>query len=143
MDVTIGDVPLELLGHGARTQDQQIVLGGELPGDDIDESAEMLHAMRLAGGLGMAAAPALADRRIVSDVPRGPTVHRDVRLDPLEVDLAGLQPSDERLPGVDPDEACVTMRGGRRRGRPVPVPDERRHQRAQAGPLSVASARSA
>jgi hypothetical protein len=143
MDVVVGDVPRELLGHGARAQDQEIVAGGQAAGHRVDEPAEMLHPMRLTGGLRMPAPAPLPDRRIVPDVPSGAMVGRDLRFESHETDLILLEPGNERLAGVDPDEALLATGVDGRSDRPVPVPDERGHQRAQAGPVSVASARSA
>jgi hypothetical protein len=142
MGVALGEAAPQLLGNRARAQEEEIVARPQPVRHRLDEPAKMLDAMGLARGLRVPAA-ALADRRIVPNVPGGAMVGGDVRLDPLEADLVLLETGDERLPRVDPDQARVATRGGGRRDRPVPAPDGRRHQRAQAGPLSVASARSA
>jgi len=63
MPIVLKDVPLQSFAHGTRTNDEQDVVRGQPLRDLLDESIEVLEAVRLAGGLRPTAA--VADAGIV------------------------------------------------------------------------------
>lgn len=137
--VAFEDVTLQAFADRARTQDEQVVVRGQPRGDLHDKSLEVLEAVRLARGLDWPTAP-VADAGIVPDVAGGLVMCRHLGLHPLESSSVVLPADDDGFPRVDPDEG-----GGSRRfvdlGRLLAV--RRRHERAQMGPSSASTARSA
>lgn len=77
MLVCLTDASLQVLAHGARTDQHKVVLGWQPHRDLVDEPLEVLEAMRLAGGRGPTAC-AVAGARIAPDVARGSTMGRDL-----------------------------------------------------------------
>ena len=136
--VALADVSLQAFAHGTGAEDEQRIVRGQPSRDLIDESIEVLEAMRLAGGLRPPAA--MADGGIVPDVARGPVTSRHLRLHPLESGSVVLPTDDDSLPSVDPHEGAGLRHFMFRLPVPAEVPC---HERAQAGPGSPSEAKSA
>lgn len=137
--IALGQVPLQAFMYGARTDDEQVVVRAQPMGDLHDKSLEVLEAVRLSGSL-WATATAVAHGGIVPDVAGGPVVSRNLRFHPIESSPVVLPADDDGLSRVDPHEGA----GSRHlvAHREVGAA-RRRHERAQTGPLSASTARSA
>ena len=97
--VALADVSLQAFAHGTGAEDEQRIVRGQPSRDLIDESIEVLEAVRLAGGLRPPAA--MADAGIVPDMARGPVTSRHLRLHLLESSPVVLPTDDDSLPSVD------------------------------------------
>jgi hypothetical protein len=139
MLVHVTDRSLQVLAHGPRTEDEQILVRRQSMCDLLDEPREMLEAVRLAGGL-RASTSTVADRWVVPDMAGRPTVSRHLGVHPLDIGLIVMPADDDRLAGVNPDESagCHVVASCRRL--PGRAHD---HERDQAGRVSVSAARSA
>ena len=125
-------LPCQALVNRAWAKDQEVVAGWQPVGYLRDELPHVFEAVPLTGVLG---APAAA----VADVTGGPVVRRNGRLDALDAGRTLQKPNDHRLLRVDPDEGAGSrLSRAEPGGRPL-----RRHERAQTGPASTSSARSA
>jgi hypothetical protein len=101
--VVLTDASLQVLTHGAGTDEDEVVLRRQAQRDLIDEPLEVLESMRFSGGLGPTAT-AVPDGRIVADMAGGSMVGRDFRFDSFE-SARVLQPADDDgLSRIDPDE---------------------------------------
>ena len=133
------DESFQAFAHGTGTEDEQVVARRQAIRDMFDKSIEVLEAVRLAGGLRRPTA-AVADAGIVPDMAGGPVVGRHLGLHPLESRPVVLPADDDGLPRIDPHEGA----GLRHVISRLPVPAEaRRHECAQAGPVSTFTAKSA
>jgi hypothetical protein len=139
VSVAFEDMPVQAFVDCPRTDDEQVVVLGQPAGDVVYKSLEMLETVRLAGVL-RAATATVTNARIVPDVTGGPVASGHVRVHSFESNPVALPADDDGLPRVDPDEGA----GSRPVGSPRGVLARRRsHDRAQAGPVSASTARSA
>jgi hypothetical protein len=136
--VALGELPRQAFVDGPRTEDQQVVARWQPVRDVCDESVQVFEAVGLAGRL-RAAPAAVTDGGIVPDVAGRPVVSRHLRFHSFDSRPVALQADDEGLPRVDPYKRAASSLV---RFRPVQAMC-RRHERAQAGPASASSARSA
>lgn len=131
----------ESLAHGARSDHNDVLVAGHAVGDGLDEPVQVFQPTWLPRGL-RGSATTVAGQRVVTDVAGRPTMCRHVRREALHGRAAIRPADDDGLSGVDPDEDAPLpgvnpvrrVCRGRRRGR---------HERAQAGRVSLSAARSA
>jgi hypothetical protein len=140
-----GDVPLGLVDampepvpDGSGPEDKQLAVGWQVGRDEVDEACEVLEPVGLAGVLCTTAT--VPNVRVVSNVARGPMVGRNVRVEPLDLDLAAVPADDHRLAGIHPDERAI---GSSIRERPWRELPGCGHDRSQAGRSPRSAARSA
>jgi len=96
MLVGLPHASLEVLTHGARADQDEVVLCRQAHRDLIDEPLEVLEAVRLAGGLG-GATPAVTDAGVMPHVARGSMMGRDLGLNSLEPRGSIVPAGDDRL----------------------------------------------
>ena len=128
----------EAFVNGPRAEDQEVVAGTQPARDLDDESLQVFEAVRLARCLRDPSA-AVAHGGVMSDVARRPVMSRHLGLHSFDSRTVAPEADDDRLCRVDPDEGP--------RSSPVSLRAVgfgcRGHDRAQAGPASASSARSA
>jgi hypothetical protein len=124
-------VPRQAFVNRPGTEDQQVVARGQPVRDVSDEVVQVFDPVRLPGRL-RAAAAAVTNGWIVSDMASRPVMRRHFRFHAFDTRPVALHPDDDGLLRVDPDKRAASM-AFRSRG----------HERAHAGPLSASSARSA
>jgi hypothetical protein len=125
--VELADVSFQAFVHGTRTEDEQVVVGGQAVRDVLDELPEVLEAVWLAGRL-RTPASTVANHWVVPDMAGGATVGRHLGVHPLDMGPIAVPADDDRLTCVDPDEGAG-WHGS--------------HERAHAGRVSLSAARSA
>jgi hypothetical protein len=109
--IALGHPMGQLLANVPGTDHDEIVAGREPRCHGVEESVEMFHPMPFPRLLCQPAP--VSDLWIAPDVMGSAMARRDVGRDARDDDPLTLGAQDDRLPGVQPDEA-----GGSRRARP-------------------------
>ena len=97
------DLTREPLVHRSRTEQKELLRPWQVELDVLEKSRKVLETSMLAGGLRRSPA-AVANHRVVADMPGGTPMGRDIGAEALDLDGPRLPARDDGLSRIDPDE---------------------------------------